>query len=173
MNDFKNLLASLAPLLGTALGGPLGGVAAGFIADKLGIEGKTIDAVSKAVSQGTLTPEQVSALKLAEIDFQKFLKQNEIDLQKIASADRDSARTMQIATKSSVPATISLIVVFGYFAILVGLMFGVLHVSDNQSLLILIGALSTAFGGVLNFWLGSSHGSQSKNQLLAQSTPAK
>ena len=31
-------LKQLAPLLGTALAGPLGGAAAAFIADKLGVE---------------------------------------------------------------------------------------------------------------------------------------
>ena len=46
MNDW---LKTLAPLLGTALGGPLGGAAASFIADKLGIENKTIEAVSVLV----------------------------------------------------------------------------------------------------------------------------
>ena len=40
--DFISVIKGLAPMLGTALAGPLGGAAASFIADKLGIETKTI-----------------------------------------------------------------------------------------------------------------------------------
>lgn len=87
-------LKTLVPLLGTALGGPLGGAAASFIADKLGIEGKTIEAVNDVLSSGKMSAEQVASLKLAEIDFKKFLEQNKIDVMKIEAADRDSARLM-------------------------------------------------------------------------------
>jgi hypothetical protein len=39
--------------------------------------------------------------------------------------------------------------------------------------MILIGALSAGFGTVLNFFLGSSHGSQTKDVMLANSTLVK
>ena len=71
-------LKQLAPLLGTALGGPIGGAAASFLADKLGIESNTIEAVTNILNSGKLSPEQISAVKLAEIDFQKFLETNKI-----------------------------------------------------------------------------------------------
>tara|TARA_R110000868_G_scaffold374098_1_gene638491 strand:- start:294 stop:482 length:189 start_codon:yes stop_codon:yes gene_type:complete len=57
-------LKQLAPLLGTALGGPLGGAAASFIAGKLGIESNTIEAVTNVLNSGKLSPEQISAVKL-------------------------------------------------------------------------------------------------------------
>ena len=82
MND---LLKTIASGLGTAIAGPLGGVAAGFIADKLGLETRTVEAVTEALNSNKLTPEQVSQIRLAEVDFQKFLKQNSIDLEKIAA----------------------------------------------------------------------------------------
>jgi len=170
MND---LLKTLAPLLGTAIAGPFGAMAASFLADKLGVQEKTIAAVQDVLTSSTMTSEQITAIRQAEIEFKKWMEDCSIKREQLAVDNTKSAREMQISTKSWVPATISIIVVFGYFAILVGLMFGVLHVTDNQSLLILIGALSTAFGGVLNFWLGSSHGSQSKDVMLANSQPAK
>jgi hypothetical protein len=170
MND---LLKTLAPFLGTAIAGPFGAMAASFLADKLGVQEKTIAAVQDVLANATMTPEQISSIRQAEIEFKKWMADCEIKKEQLSVDNTKSARDMQIATKSWVPATISIIVVFGYFAILVGLMFGVLHVTDNQSLLILIGALSTAFGGVLNFWLGSSHGSQNKDAMLANAQPIK
>lgn len=166
-------LKTLAPLIGTALGGPLGGAAAAFIADKLGIENKTIEAVSEVLNSGKLSPDQISAIKLAEIDFQKFLKQHEIDLAKLDVDNTRSAREMQMTTRSRTPDVLAGIIVLGFFGILITMMMGMLKVSDQQALLILLGALAAAFGAVINFFFGSSHGSQTKDRLLANSTPAK
>ena len=168
MNDF---LRSLVPLLGTALGGPLGGAAAAFIADKLGIENKTIEAVSEVLNSGKLSPDQISAIKLAEIDFQKFLEQNKIDLAKLDVDNTKNAREMQMAIRSRTPDVLAGIIVVGFFGILITMMMGWLTASDQQALLLLLGSLSAAFGGVINFFFGSSHGSQNKDRLLANSTP--
>jgi gas vesicle protein len=168
-----NWLKELAPMIGTALGGPLGGIAAGFIADKLGVEEKTVKAVSDVLNSGKMTADQIASLKVAEIEFQKFLKQADIDLERINAADRDSARNMQVQTRSMIPGALAMLITSGFFGILVGMMLGLLNVSDQQSLLILLGALATAWGGVVNFYFGSSHGSQNKDALLAQAGPVK
>jgi hypothetical protein len=162
-------LKTLAPMLGTALGGPLGGAAAAFIADKLGLESKTIDAVSEVLNSGKLTPEQISGIKLAEIEFQRFLEQNKIDLAKLDVENTKSARDMQIATQSKTPDILAFIIVTGFFTMLLGM----LSVSDQQALLILLGSLAAGFGAVLNFFFGSSRGSQQKDALLANSTQGK
>ena len=169
MNDF---LKSIVPLIGTALGGPLGGAAASFIADKLGIQSRTIEAVTEVLNSGKLTPEQIQSLKLAEIDFQKFLKSNEIDLEKIASADRDSARDMQKTVMSNVPAWLTFLLTIGFFGVL-GAMFKWPEVKESAPLMIMLGSLGTAWTGACAFWFGTTHSSQAKNQLLANSSPAK
>jgi hypothetical protein len=166
-------LKTLAPMLGTALGGPLGGAAAAFIADKLGLESKTIDAVSEVLNSGKLTPEQISGIKLAEIEFQRFLEQNKIDLAKLDVENTKSARDMQIATQSKTPDILAFIIVTGFFTILILMLLGMLSVSDQQALLILLGSLAAGFGAVLNFFFGSSRGSQQKDALLANSTQGK
>jgi hypothetical protein len=162
-----NWLKELAPLIGTALGGPLGGAAAAFLADKLGIQEKTVEAVSDVLNSGKMSADQIASIKLAEIDFRRFIEQNKIDLERIDAADRDSARKMQMTTGSWVPGVLALVIVAGFFGILVSMMLDVLKVSDQQSLLILLGALSAGFGAVLNYYFGSSHGSQVKSDLLA------
>ncbi|MCE2983410.1 MAG: hypothetical protein LW832_07575 [Parachlamydia sp.] len=165
-------LKTLAPILGTALGGPLGGAAASFIADKLGIESKTIEAVTDVLNSGKMSPDQVAAIKLAEIDFQKFLKANDIKLEEIAAADRESARVMQTNNKSHVPATLTYMLTMGFFGVL-GAMFKYPELKESAPLMIMLGSLGTAWTGACAFWFGTTHGSQSKNQLLANSTPPK
>ena len=168
-----DFLKSLVPMLGAALGGPFGGIAAGFIAEKLGLDGKTVDSVTKALGDGKMTAEQVSAIRLAEIDFSKFMAQNEISKDQLHVQNTDSARAMQIAVKSHTPDILAIIIVTGFFGILVAMMLGALTVSDQQSLLILLGSLSAGFGAVLNFFFGSSRGSQNKDVLLAQAPAPK
>ena len=166
-------LKTLVPMLGTALGGPFGGIAAGFIAEKLGLEGKTVDAVTKALSDNKMTAEQVGLIRLAEIDFNKFMASNEITIAQLEVTNTQGAREMQMAVKSNTPDILAVIIVTGFFGVLVAMMMGLLTVTDQQALLILLGSLSAGFGAVLNFFFGSSRGSQNKDVLLAQSAPQK
>ena len=161
-------LKNLVPLIGTALGGPLGGAAASFVADKLGLPQNTIEAVTEALNAGNLSPEQISNLKTAEIDFKKFLETNKIDVMKLDVENTKSAREMRINTGSHIADVLAVIIVAGFFAILVSMMLGTLNIADNQSLLILLGSLYAGFGSVLNFFYGSSSGSQKKDTLIAQ-----
>jgi hypothetical protein len=164
-------LKQLVPMIGTALGGPLGGAAATFVASKLGLNSDTIEAVTDVLNSGKMTAEQVANLKLAELDFQKFMADNKIKEEDLSVRNTQGARDMQTATHSNIPGALAIIIVLGFFGILLGMMFGWLKVSDQQSLLILLGALSAGFGAVLNFYFGSSHGSQNKDVLLAASQP--
>lgn len=159
-------LKSLAPLLGTALAGPIGGAAAAFLADKLGVESKTIEAVTEVLNSGKLTPEQITSIKAAELDFQKFLEANKIDLARMDLENTKDARDMQRTTRSPYPAVLSTFVTLGFFGILGSML--VMEYRPTDSLLIMLGALGAAFGAVVNFWLGSSNGSATKTQLMAE-----
>lgn len=165
-------LKTLAPMLGTALGGPIGGAAAAFIADKLGIESKTIEAVTEVLNSGKLSPEQLAGIKLAELDFQKFLEANKIDLAKIEAQDRSSARNMQEITKSPMPAVLTLLITLGFFGVL-GWMLADAAVVDNPPVMIMLGSLGTAWTGACAFWFGTTSSSQVKTNLLANSAPSK
>jgi len=70
--------------------------------------------------------------------------------------------------RSKMPAILSVIVMVGYFVILLGMMTGGLVLADSQALLLMLGGLSTGFGIVLSFWFGSTSGSQNKNEMLAR-----
>lgn len=158
-------IKTLAPLVGTALGTPLVGAAVAFLADRLGVEDKTIEAVSEVLNSGKLTPEQIVSIKAAEIDFQKFLEQNKIDLARMDLENTKDARDMQKLTRSHYPAMLSTFVTLGFFGILGSMLFW--SYTPTDSLLVMLGALGAAFGAVVNFWLGSSNGSAIKSDLLA------
>jgi hypothetical protein len=170
MNDF---LKTLAPLLGTALGGPLGGAAASFIASKLGLDTTDVKSISEVLNSGKMTPEQIAQVKLAEIDFQKFLESNKIKLEEVAAADRNSARDMLKTTRSYVPATLTFGITIGYFVVLLGMMTKAFTVADSQVMLIMLGQLGTAWGVTIAFWFGTTSGSKDKTDILANSVPAK
>jgi len=173
--DWKAIVGTVAPWIGTALGGPLGGLAVDAAAKALGLSESTVDAVKGAISGAT--PEQMLALKKADQDF--ALKMQELgfaqvkDLEAIAAGDRASARDMLKSIRSPIPPILSLLVTLGYFGILVGMMTQVFKVTDSQALLIMLGSLSTAWGMVMAFWFGTTRGSQDKTEILAKAPPVK
>lgn len=172
--DFSTVLKTVAPWIGTVLGGPLGGMAVEAAANALGLSTKTVDSVKQALSGAT--PEQMLALKKADQDFS--LKMQELgfkqvtDLEALAAGDRKDARGMQVSKPSPVPAMLSVGVTLGYFGILIGMMLGWLKVDNSQALLLMLGSLGTAWGAVMAFWFGTTRDSSRKTDLLAQSTPA-
>ena len=171
--DWKALLSTVAPWIGTALGGPLGGMAVEAAANALGLNDKTVESVKAALSG--VTPEQMLALKQVDQTFALQMQtlgfKNVADMEAIAAGDRASARSMQTSKPSNVPAMLSVGVTVGYFSILIGMMVGVLKVSDSQALLLMLGSLSTAWGMVMAFWFGTTRDSGRKTELLAKSTP--
>ena len=165
-------LKTLAPMLGTALGGPLGGAAAAFIADKLGIESKTVEAVTEVLNSGKMTPDQISAIKLAEMDFKKFLESNKIKMEEIAAADRNSARNREVQVKDNTNKILAFTVVGAFIAMVGATLMGFAKV---ESVLAgtLVGYLSAKAEQVLAYYFGSSAGSKDKTALLAKAEPVK
>jgi hypothetical protein len=173
--DWSSIVRTVAPWIGTALGGPLGGMAVEAAANALGLSDKTADAVKQAISGAT--PEQMLALKRADQDFAIHMQElgfkQVTDLEALAAGDRKDARAMQVAQRSPVPAVLSIAVTLGYFGVLVGMMTGVFHVSDSQALLIMLGSLGTAWGMVMAFWFGTTRASEVKTEMLAKADPVK
>ena len=166
--DWKSLLGSVAPTIATALGGPLAGMAVKAIGDAIGVAAPTEETVSVALQNAT--PDQLAAIKKADQDFAVKMEELGIDLERIQSADRDSARKMQADTRSKIPAYMAILITAGFFGVLVGLMAGWLHTGDSNELLILLGALAASWGSVVNFYFGSSSQSHMQTRILGEHT---
>ena len=159
-------LAQIAPGIATALGGPLAGLAVSAISKALGIDEKD---VQSTIESGKLTSDQLASIKQAEIELQKQANELGLDFEKLATDDRKSARDMQVATKSYIPAILAIGVTIGFFGILVSLMTD--NVTKSDALLLMLGSLGTAWTAIVSFYFGSSAHSEKQTDMLHRSTP--
>jgi hypothetical protein len=159
-------LEQIAPGIATALGGPLAGLAVTVISKALGIDEKD---VQNTIESGKLTSDQLASIKQAEIELQKQANELGLDFEKLATDDRKSARDMQVATKSYIPAVLAIGVTIGFFGILVGLMTD--NVTKSDALLLMLGSLGTAWTAIVSFYFGSSAHSEKQTDMLHRSTP--
>jgi hypothetical protein len=159
MDTLVSLLKGVAPVLATAVAGPAGGAAVGWIASKLGIPDDTIEGVTAAL-QGN--PEMT--MKLKELD---------LEYAKLDAQDRDSARKAyaEVATsanatkldKAVVPllalGTVTLAFLF------IGILIFIDVAADQQQMIIFaLGFITSSAGQVLSFYFGSSQGSKDKTK---------
>ena len=166
LKQFGPLLGQLAPSIATALGGPLAGVAIKTLSSALfGHEDGTEEQISAAMA--TATPDQLAAIKKIDADFKVQMKSLDIDLERIAAGDRDSARQMQRETKDWVPKVLAIVITLGFFGILIWMLLNGMPKTGTEALLMMLGALGTAWTGVVNFYYGSSAGSKAKNDMLS------
>ena len=172
MSDWKSVVSTVAPWIGTALGGPLGGMAVTAVANALGLSDKTEESIKAAISGAT--PESLLALKQADqafaVQMQELGLKNQETLAALAVDDRKDARAMQVATRSRMPAALSALVTMGYFGILIGIMAGVLNPLGNE---LLLGSLSTAWLMTMTFNFGGTASSDMKTDLLARAQPVR
>lgn len=89
LDKLKNLVSTVAPALGSALGSPLGGAAISMIADKLGVPNNQ-QAVEKAIRQAT--PDEMLKLKEADNEFEVKMKELEVDVFRLEAEDKQNAR---------------------------------------------------------------------------------
>ena len=162
-----NWLQQIAPTIASCLGGPLAGLAVTAISKALGVDESK---VNETIQDGKLSSDQIASIKEAEIQLKSQAQALGLNFEQLAVQDRSSAREMQSTTKSIIPPLLAIGVTIGFFGILFGLMTGKVD-SANQALMIMLGSLGTAWVSIISFYFGSSAGSQSKDQLLYQSTP--
>jgi hypothetical protein len=161
------LLGQIAPTIATALGGPLAGLATKTLSNVLlGTEDGSSDDIAKAMQSAT--PDQLAAIKQIDADFKVRMAELEIDLERIAAGDRDSARNREIQTGDYTPKVLAGAITLGFFGILFWMFVYGVPKNGNEALLLMLGALQTAFTGVIAYYFGSSAGSKAKNELLAK-----
>jgi hypothetical protein len=169
LDQFGPLLGQVAPTIATALGGPLAGIAVKTLSNVLfGHENGTEEQISEAMA--TATPDQLAAIKKIDADFKVQMKSLDIDLERIAAGDRDSARQMQAATKDWVPKVLAVVITTGFFGILVWMLVNGMPKTGTEALLMMLGALGTSWTGVVQFYYGSSSGSKQKTDALTART---
>ncbi len=163
--NWKKTLAAVAPLLGSAVGGPFGLVAGRAIGAAL--LGKP-DASEDELEAAVLSADPAALLKLraAEQQFKADMKKLDVDLEKIAASDRANARDRQIKTGDPMPAVIALAALAGFFGILGAMVFVVLPPGAAAPLNVMLGTLGGLVLSIGNYYFGSSRGSAEKTEML-------
>jgi hypothetical protein len=163
--DWKGLIKGVAPTIATALGGPLAGVAVKALGEKF--LGKT-DATEAEVAEAVLaaSPEQLLSLRQIDNQFKVQMRELGIKEDELHAKDRDSAR--QLAVQRGIWPQVGITAFFlgGYFGLIVALLAGWAKVPQDMRdvFIALIGILTAGVPQCLNFWLGSSRGSQQKDE---------
>ena len=166
MDKLLNLVKTVAPSIASAVGGPLAGMGTKAISEALlgkpdGSEVELLQAAEKA------TPEQLLALKRAEQDFAVQMRELDIDLERIANSDRDSARNREIKVKDWTPKILAGLITVGYFGVLFYMLRnGLPQHGGSEAMLVMLGTLGTAWGGVVAYYFGSSAGSKEKTDAI-------
>jgi membrane-bound ClpP family serine protease len=162
---FGKLIETVAPTIATALGGPVAGMAVKALSSALlGHGNGSEDDIRDALA--TATPDQIAAIRKVDADFKVQMKELDIDLERIAAGDRDSARHMQMNTNDWIPRVLAILITIGFFGILVWMLIKGMPPTGTEALLMMLGALGTAWTGVVNFYYGSSAGSKAKTDAL-------
>lgn len=159
------LIKTVAPALATALGGPLAGTAVSVLSSALGKgSDSSIDELATIISGGS--PETLIALKEANTNLKIEMKKLDIDLEQIATDDRDSARKREMVVKDKIPAILAVIIFIGYFVTLAVLFVYGLPKDASQSLVMMIGSMigvqTTLVAAITTYYFGSSKGSKDK-----------
>jgi len=131
----------------------------------LGKPDGTEQELEKAVASAT--PEQLLALKKAEQEFAVKMRELDIDLERISNEDRDSARNREVSLRDWTPRVLAGLITVGYFGVLFWMLrFGLPNTGSSEALLVMLGALGTAWGGVVAYYFGSSAGSKEKTEAM-------
>ena len=164
--DWQDVLKTVAPTVAAALLGPMGGIAVAAIGSAIGVDAPTQDKIAKAFTAGQLTPDALEKIKLLELDYQNHERERGFKYAELAFKDVDSARAMQIATHSKMPAVLTVLVTVGFFGIL-SLLFFHPELKGNEIVMVMVGQLSAVWAGCVAFYTGTTYGSANKNAMLA------
>lgn len=175
MSWFSNLgdtLLDFAPLAAKVVGGPYAAIGVSLLQGIFGDDEATPEQLAKQIKHAT--PEQLIALRGLDNQLQVQMKELGIKEDELVFKDRANAR--ELFKQNIWPQILlSALFVVGYFVVTGLLTYYAVNFNPEQQInQLLFGALGTVLGvltaaipQILNFWFGSSRGSQEKNQMFA------
>ena len=147
-----NIIGSVAPTLGTALGGPLGGMAGDVISKILGVDNNPAS-LEKAIA--TATPEQLMEIKKAEKDFEAKMKELDVDLYKLETAEKQHARGM--FSKDWTARIIGIAMVGGFLGYIFLVTLQPPEQNSEALINLVLGYLGGLASAVISFYFGASN----------------
>jgi len=165
--DWKATLATVAPMLASAVGSPIAGMAVSAGLTALGITPEVGNEEAQlAEALKSATPEDMYKLKQADNQFKLDMAKLGVDVKRINAADRSNARDREIKTGDNAPKILAGVVVVGFFVVLGMIAFVDIPDKAMQPINILLGALTALLVQVGNYYFGSSASSAAKNETI-------
>jgi hypothetical protein len=170
-DKLRQILGVAAPSIGAALGGPLGGLAGTFVSKALGV-----DTDEAALEKLNTDPAALVALKQAELAFKQHLDDNQISLEQIAAADRDSARDRESQVRDNMPGRLAWLLIGGFIAVSaaeIAAIFGFreqVHQIPNEAWLFIgnvSGYLANEAKAAAAYYFGTTRSSSAKDETIA------
>jgi len=147
-----NIIGSVAPTLGAALGGPLGGMAGDVISKVLGVDNNPAS-LEKAIA--TATPEQLMEIKKAEKDFEAKMKELDVDLYKLETAEKQHARG--IFSKDWTARIIGIAMIGGFLGYIFLVTLQPPEQNSEALINLVLGYLGGLASAVISFYFGASN----------------
>jgi hypothetical protein len=164
--DWKAALGKIAPLAGTMLGGPWGGLAGKAIGEVFGHEGETPpDEAQMAAYIEKATPDQLIALK--QIDADLKIKNKELNIKDDELTYKDKADARATHKDSQMPGILAILLTVGLFGSLIALMFIEVPEANKAIVFMMLGSIATAWAASMSYYHGTSKSSQEKTKLMS------
>ena len=148
----KSVIGAVAPTLGTALGGPMGGMAAKMISDVLGVPNNS-KSIEKAMAEAT--PEQMLELKKTEQAFEVQMKELEVDVFALETADIQDARGK--FSKDWTARIMGIVVVGGFMGYIFLVTLQPPEQNSEALINLVLGYLGGLASAIISFYFGASH----------------
>lgn len=157
---WKETLASIAPTLATAIGGPFAGAATKFLAGKfLGNEDASQAELEQFIS--TANPEQLLLIKESDNEFKLSMAKMGVDVFEIEANDKKNARAEH--KHSYMPAALSA----GLTLAVAGIVYMLFYLEppdgSRDVLFMLLGVVIKEWGGAMQYWFGTTRSSANKD----------
>lgn len=153
--DWKSAVKTFAPMLGTALGGPVVGTATKILSHAiLGKINATEEELSMAIQNAS--PDDILKIKQAENDFKIKMKELAISEKDLVFIDKRDARDMQTKTKARTPAILAYLLTCMVACMVYGLMAWTIPPGNKDIVNIVFGSVMTAWIGATQFFHGAT-----------------
>ena len=155
----KNIIGAVAPTIGSALAGPFGGMAGDVVSKVLGCENSP-RAIEQAVQNAT--PEQMLELKKAEKEFEVKMKELEVDIFALETADVQDARSK--FSKDWTTRVMGIATLSGFLGYIFMVTIQLPEQNSEALINLVLGYLGGLASAVISFYFGASNAGDKKDE---------
>tara|TARA_R110000772_G_scaffold125384_1_gene232059 strand:+ start:4800 stop:5291 length:492 start_codon:yes stop_codon:yes gene_type:complete len=159
-NDIKGIVGNIAPIVGTALGGPAGAAIGGMVSSALGVD-NTPDAVDQALRTD---PDAALKLKKFELENDKSIREHAFKVLDAELGDKQSAREAHKHNPMPMLICIALTLMVSGGAYMLFVMN--IPIDNKQIANLLFGTLLAKWGDSIAYWVGTTRASNEKTRMM-------